>query len=64
MFSPLTVTVKAGTTVTWTNLDDEPHTVFSDRACSTPRRWIRRIAFPSSSTSRVRIITCVPFIRA
>ena len=30
MFSPATVTVKAGATVTWTNLDDEPHTVFSD----------------------------------
>ncbi|HEX4633239.1 MAG TPA: cupredoxin family copper-binding protein [Gemmatimonadales bacterium] len=30
MFSPATVTVKAGATVTWVNLDDEPHTVFSD----------------------------------
>jgi plastocyanin len=30
MFSPASVTVKAGTTVTWVNLDDEPHTVFSD----------------------------------
>ena len=30
MFSPTTVTVKTGSTVTWTNLDDEPHTVFSD----------------------------------
>jgi plastocyanin len=30
MFSPASVTVKAGSTVTWTNLDDEPHTVFSD----------------------------------
>ena len=30
MFSPTTVTVKAGSTVTWTNLDEEPHTVFSD----------------------------------
>jgi plastocyanin len=30
MFSPATVTVKAGSTVTWTNLDEEPHTVFSD----------------------------------
>jgi plastocyanin len=30
MFSPVTMTVKAGSTVTWTNLDDEPHTVFSD----------------------------------
>jgi plastocyanin len=30
MFAPLTVTVPAGTTVTWTNHDDEPHTVVSD----------------------------------
>jgi plastocyanin len=30
MFSPATITVKAGATVTWVNLDDEPHTVFSD----------------------------------
>ena len=26
-FSPATITVKAGTTVTWTNDDDIPHTV-------------------------------------
>jgi plastocyanin len=30
MFTPASVTVKAGTIVTWVNLDDEPHTVFSD----------------------------------
>jgi plastocyanin len=30
MFSPTTSTVRAGSTVTWTNLDDEPHTVLSD----------------------------------
>jgi plastocyanin len=28
-FSPQTITVKAGTTVTWTNEDDIPHTVVS-----------------------------------
>ena len=27
-FAPGTVTVPAGTKVTWTNLDEEPHTVF------------------------------------
>jgi plastocyanin len=26
-FAPLTLTVKAGATVTWTNRDEEPHTV-------------------------------------
>ena len=30
MFTPMSLTVPAGTTVTWTNLDDEPHTVASD----------------------------------
>jgi plastocyanin len=30
MFVPSTLTVKAGTTVTWANKDEEPHTVFSD----------------------------------
>ena len=30
MFAPLTVTIPAGTTLTWTNRDDEPHTVVSD----------------------------------
>ncbi len=28
-FAPATLTVKAGTTVTWTNKDDMPHTVVS-----------------------------------
>jgi plastocyanin len=30
MFNPGTITVKAGATVTWLNLDEEPHTVFSN----------------------------------
>ncbi|CAM2155053.1 EfeO-type cupredoxin-like domain-containing protein [Pararobbsia alpina] len=30
MFSPMSVTIKAGSTLTWKNLDDEPHTVVSD----------------------------------
>jgi plastocyanin len=30
MFAPTNVTVAAGSTVTWTNRDDEPHTVVSD----------------------------------
>jgi len=29
-FDPTPLTVKAGSTVTWTNMDDEPHTVVSD----------------------------------
>ena len=30
MFAPSALTVAAGSTVTWTNKDDEPHTVVSD----------------------------------
>jgi len=30
MFQPMSLTVKAGSTVTWTNADDEPHAVVSD----------------------------------
>jgi plastocyanin len=29
MFAPTSMTVKAGATVTWTNMDQEPHTVMS-----------------------------------
>ncbi len=29
MFQPTTLTVKAGTTVTWVNMDEEPHTTVS-----------------------------------
>ena len=31
-FSPMSLAVSAGTTVTWKNLDGEPHTVVSDLA--------------------------------
>jgi plastocyanin len=30
MFAPAALTVAAGSTVTWTNRDEEPHTVVSD----------------------------------
>jgi plastocyanin len=30
MFMPMSLTVKAGSTVTWANRDEEPHTVVSD----------------------------------
>jgi plastocyanin len=30
MFMPMSLTVSAGSTVTWSNMDDEPHTVVSD----------------------------------
>jgi plastocyanin len=30
MFSPMSLTIKAGSTVTWKNLDGEPHVVVDD----------------------------------
>ncbi|WP_322044541.1 cupredoxin family copper-binding protein [Paraburkholderia sp. J67] len=30
MFSPMALTVKAGTTVTWKNMDGEPHSVVNE----------------------------------
>ena len=30
-FAPMALSVPAGTTVTWKNMDDEPHTVVSDQ---------------------------------
>jgi plastocyanin len=30
MFAPMSLSIGAGSTVTWTNKDDEPHTVVSD----------------------------------
>ncbi|MFI4888911.1 MAG: plastocyanin/azurin family copper-binding protein [Steroidobacterales bacterium] len=30
MYMPMSLTVKPGTTVTWINMDDEPHNVISD----------------------------------
>jgi plastocyanin len=30
MFRPMSLTVKAGSTVIWANMDDEPHSVVSD----------------------------------
>jgi plastocyanin len=32
MFAPNPLTIKAGATVTWVNMDDEPHTVVSNTA--------------------------------
>ncbi|RDK06770.1 cupredoxin domain-containing protein [Cupriavidus lacunae] len=30
MFSPMALTIKAGSTVTWKNLDGEPHSIVND----------------------------------
>jgi plastocyanin len=39
-FAPLTLTVAVGTTVTWMNRDDEPHTIrASDGSFRSPGMW-------------------------
>ena len=38
MFSPMEVRIKAGTSVTWVNQDDEPHTVVGDAGLFRSRR--------------------------
>ena len=59
-FTPPTLTVKAGTQITWTNGDDIPHTVVSDdqsfkSKCSTPTRSSRsRPASPARTHTSVR----------
>ena len=46
-FAPATLTVTAGSTVTWTNHDEEPHTVAaSDGSFHSPGMGTRRHLFP------------------
>ena len=49
-FEPAQLTVKVGTTVTWTNRDDIPHTVVSRRQIQVEDAWIPTT--PSRSRSR------------
>src|SRR6516165_8268564 len=53
MFGPTALTVAAGSTVTWTNKDDEPHTVVSDSGL-----------FRSAALSPRPFATPAPFTRA
>ena len=63
MFMPASLTVKAGSTVTWANKDDEPHTVVSDNglfrsgAVDTSETFAFKFDNPASTTS------AAPFIR-
>jgi plastocyanin len=63
MFSPMSLTVKAGSTVTWKNLDGEPHAVATMPACSTPARSIRTTLFSSSSINPVSTRYSAAFTR-
>jgi plastocyanin len=53
-FSPATITVAAGTTITWTNHDDVPHTVtaddkqFNSGAMDTDDRFSRIFSTPGT----------------
>ena len=64
MFMPTPLTVKSGSTVTWTNKDDEPHTVVSDTGMFKSGGMDTNDSFPTSSTSRARITLPARFIRA
>ena len=58
VFEPERLTVKAGTTVTWTNHDDIPHTVASkDRAVQIEGDGHRRVVFVHIlDTGRVQLL--------
>lgn len=53
-FSPKSVSISVGTTVTWINNDDVPHTATSkgDHACLIPRPWIPTTSIRSRSRRR------------
>jgi|SRR6516225_2998835 plastocyanin len=65
-FSPAILTVAAGTTVTWINRDDIPHTVVSsdDQEYSNPRRWTRTTGFHSPSRGPELIRISAPFTQS
>ena len=46
-FAPQTLTVPAGSTVTWTNHDDIPHTVVSTTVSSNPKSGIQTKSSPT-----------------
>src|SRR6185312_12514460 len=61
-FGPQELKVKAGTTVTWSNEDDIPHTVVSPKI-SGRKRLIARTSTHSHSPRRVPTSTFVPCTR-
>ena len=63
MFMPTPLTVKAGSTVTWTNMDDEPHTVVSDTGLFKSGGMDTNESFHSSSISPALTNSIVRFTR-
>ena len=62
-FGPGTLTVPVGTTVTWTNRDDIPHTVVSSDGAFKSKVLDTRTSFPLRSTSPGNTATFARFIR-
>ena len=60
--APMSLAVPAGTTVTWKNLDGEPHTVVSIEVSSVREGSIRTTVSRSSSINRGLTSLCVPSI--
>jgi len=64
MFNPSPLTVKAGSTVTWINKDDEPHTVVSDAGIFKSGGMDTNESFSHNSTNRVHTTSRARSIRA
>jgi len=62
-FGPTSLTVSSGTTVTWINNDDVPHTVVSDDKDLDQKRWIPTTNSLTHSQNRERTTIFVPSIR-
>ena len=61
-FSPTTLEIKAGTTVTWTNADDIPHTVVNDdkifksKALDTDDKFSFKFDKAGTSSTAVKVL--------
>ena len=64
-YEPKELTVAVGTTVTWVNEDDVPHTATGEGESPAfdSKRWIRMTSFRSRSARRGRIRITARFIR-
>jgi plastocyanin len=61
MFSPMSLSIKAGSTVTWKNLDGEPHTVVNDAGIFHSAALDQNDTFSSSSINRVSTRCSAPY---
>jgi len=60
MFAPVTLTVSAGSTVTWTNQPEEPHIVASESGLCRSAALDGNQSFPSTSINPALTATRVP----